>query len=87
MVSHSPRPRLRRPLGCDDDTTPVALVAAALLEAVRLRPRVQIVVAHSHPAHALLVTSGFSTSDVDTFMGGDRSLVDLTRYCPDPDLG
>jgi len=75
------------PVGSDDDTTAVSVVAAALLEAVRLRPRVQIVVAHSHPAHALVVTSGFTTNDVDTFMAGDRSLVDLTRYCPDPDLG
>lgn len=75
------------PLGSDDDTTTVSLVVAALLEAVRLRAKAQIVVAQSHPAHALLVKSGFTTSDVDPFMAGDPSLVDLARYCPDPDLG
>lgn len=44
--------------------------------AISLRPSVQLVVAHSHPAHAALLASGFTTNDVETVMAGDRSLTD-----------
>ena len=75
------------PMGSHDPTTAASVVCDALLEATRQRPTVQLFVAHSHPAHAALIESGFTTNDVDIFMAGDRSLIDLARYCPDPDLG
>ena len=75
------------PIGSDDEATAASVLADALLSAIRLRPSVQIAVAHSHPAYALMVRAGFTTHDLDTVMTGDRSLIDLTRYCPDPDLG
>jgi len=75
------------PIGSNDQATSPLVVADALLEAIRLRPAVQLLVAHRHPAHGALVASGFTTASVDTFMAADRSLIDMTRYCPDPDLG
>jgi GNAT superfamily N-acetyltransferase len=75
------------PLGAEGGAVAVSVIAGALLEAVRLRPSVQIVVGRSHPAHRKLVASRFTTIAADTFMAGDDSLLDLRRYCPDPDLG
>jgi GNAT superfamily N-acetyltransferase len=75
------------PLGAEGGAAAVSIVAGTLLEAIRFRPSVQIVVGCSHPAQRKLVASGFTTIATDTLMAGDDSLLDLRRYCPDPDLG
>lgn len=75
------------PIGSVDEAMAVPVVTSALAEAIRLRPSAQLAVSQGHPAHALLLASGFTTRDIDTVMAGDRSSIDLARYCPDPDLG